>query len=200
MNSGNKTLQLKVYLEGLYAGAGLMTEALDESGNPKWGTGIADKITVELHDPLNYSTIVYTAGSVNLAINGNALLGGSAGIPGNLNASYYITIKHRNSIETTSALPVSFAAGTINYSFDAPSKAFASNLKPMPGGVYAIFGGDVNQDGLVDSSDMIFVDNDVRFFATGYISTDVNGDGLIDSTDMILIDNNSKDFVGSILP
>ena len=153
-----------------------------------------------MHDALNYSILVYTASSVNLDVNGNALIGGSAVIPGNLNASYFITIKHRNSIETTSAFPVSFAGSTISYSFDAPSKAFASNLKPMPGGVYAIFGGDVNQDGFVDSSDMISVDNDVRFFATGYISTDVNGDGLIDSTDMILIDYNSKDFVGSILP
>jgi hypothetical protein len=47
----------------------------------------------------------------------------------------------------------------------------------------------VNQDGLVDSSDMITVDNESAAFTTGYLPEDINGDGLIDSSDMIYLDN-----------
>jgi hypothetical protein len=32
------------------------------------------------------------------------------------------------------------------------------------------------------------------------VATDVNGDGLVDSGDMILVDNNSSIFVSAILP
>jgi len=63
------------------------------------------------------------------------------------------------------------------------------------GSLFAIFGGDVNQDGLVDSSDMIAADNDASTFVSGYVNTDVNGDGLVDSSDMIIVDNNSSEFV-----
>jgi hypothetical protein len=47
---------------------------------------------------------------------------------------------------------------------------------------------------------MIDVDNDVSVFAAGYLSTDINGDGLVDSTDMILVDNNANLFIGAITP
>jgi len=47
---------------------------------------------------------------------------------------------------------------------------------------------------------MIAVDNDASTFVSGYLATDTNGDGLIDSSDMILVDNNASNFIGSILP
>jgi len=177
-----------------------MNEARDENNNPKWSVGIADVVSIELHNQSNYSQIVYAVNNVPLSTTGNLTVTGSEGIPSLFNGSYYLTIRHRNSIETTSALPVSFAGNTISYAFDDPSKAYGYNLFALPGGGYAIFGGDVSQDGLVDSSDLIQTDNDVTAFVTGYVSTDVNGDGLIDSSDMILIDNNSSAFVSSILP
>jgi hypothetical protein len=191
----NKTLYLTVFLESLYYNLNLMSQAQDENG-PHYGSGIADRITVELHSPTSYSNILYTVNNVNLGINGQAIIS----IPGNFAASYYITVKHRNSIETTTAAPVSLSGNTISYSFNAPGKAFGGNLVYKPGGNYVIYAGDVNQDGLVDSTDMIAVDNDASEFAAGYLATDVNGDGLVDSTDMIQVDNNSGNFVSTILP
>ena len=70
----------------------------------------------------------------------------------------------------------------------------------MTDGHCAIFGGDVNQDGSVDTADMTPVDNDASAFATGYLITDVNGDGMIDTGDMTIIDNNAAAFVSSIMP
>ncbi|MBK7212908.1 MAG: hypothetical protein IPH88_06355 [Bacteroidales bacterium] len=196
---GTKSLSMNLLLEGLYTSGGQMHEAADENGM-KWGAGIADHITVELHDAANYNTILYTNSAVELSTSGSVNLSGANGIPAILNGSYYITIKHRNSIETTTANPVSFGGASISYSFDAASKAFGDNLHQTLDGAYVIYCGDVNQDGLVDSSDMIEVDNETGNFATGYLSMDVNGDGLVDSTDMILIDNNVTGFISVVLP
>jgi hypothetical protein len=193
-----KTLNLKVYLEGLYNGGGTMRQANDENG-PHFGTGIADKVTVELHKSSNYSEIVYTCGLVNLSTSGNIMV---STIPSTYNGSYYITVKHRNSIETTSANPVSFAGSTISYDFStAASQAYGNNQNNWDGlGVFVIYTGDVNQDGLVDASDMLLVEPDSNAFATGYLVTDLNGDGLVDSSDMLLLEPNANNFVSVAAP
>jgi hypothetical protein len=192
--SGDKTLNIKVFLEGLYAGGGLLNQANNEFG-PQFPAGVADQVTIVLYDGIG---LVYTINNVNLSTTGDI----SVTIPATYSATYYIGIKHRNSIETATASPISFAGSVISYDFTtSASQAFGSNLQNLQfSGVYGIFGGDENQDGLVDSSDMIDCDNDAAAFVVGYISTDVNGDGIIDSSDMILIDNNSTAFVATNLP
>jgi len=195
ISNTNKIVGLTALLQGLYSGSGTMNQAYNETG-PQFGAGIADQITVELHNAADYSMVEYSISNVNLGTNGKAILPVPSFYPG----SYYITIKHRNSIETTTASPVSLAGGIINHAFDGPSKAFGGNLLLLADGTYVIYGGDVNQDGLIDSSDMIAVDNDASGFTSGYLSTDTNGDGLIDSSDMILVDNNAGNFIGTILP
>ncbi len=184
------TLNVKVLLEGLYDGTSTMQQAKDASG-PHFGSGIADHIDVELHNAGNYSQIVYSANDVDLLTNGQATIT----VPGNYGASYYITIKHRNSIETTSANPVSFTGATIDYYFDSPAKAYGSNLKTMAAGKYAIFGGDINQDGSVNTLDMVSAESQSSSFGSGYIVQDVNGDGVVDALDLIMIDNNAAGFV-----
>jgi hypothetical protein len=68
-----------------------------------------------------------------------------------------------------------------------------------PGSHYAIFGGDVNHNGLVESFDMTPIDNLSSSFGYDF-NVDVNSDGLIDSRDMTIVDNNNSGFVSSILP
>ena len=194
--SNNKTINLSsLWLEGLYNGIGLMRQANDETG-PHYSAPTADRITVELHSATDYGTIVFTASSVNLSTSGTA----TVSVPPAFNGSYYITIKHRNSIETTSATAVSFAGTTINQSFGLPSNVFGGNLLLMVDGKYVVYGGDVNQDGIVDGGDMAPIDNKSAIFAAGYIPEDINGDGLIDGSDMAVADNNSALFLTAQLP
>ena len=47
---------------------------------------------------------------------------------------------------------------------------------------------------------MIPVDNDESTFTTGYVNSDINGDGLVDSSDMIVLDNNSALFISKVVP
>jgi hypothetical protein len=187
---------LKVFLEGLYAGSGTMNQAYDDLG-PHFAAGIADQVTVELHNSATYSTIAYSLGLRNLSTTGNIAI---SAIPAKYSSSYYLTIKHRNSIETTSGAPVSFAGSAVNYDFTtAATKAYGDNMKLM-GTVYAIWGGDVNQDGIIDTGDMNPVENASTNFVSGYVTEDVNGDGFVDTGDMNIVENNSTNIIMAILP
>jgi hypothetical protein len=193
----SKTLSLtSLFLQGLYSGGGKMNQSYDETGMPHWSAGVADHITVELHSGTNYSIIVHSVSDVELSTSGTA----TVSVPSSLNGSYYITVKHRNSIETVSASPQSFAGNNIVQSFGSPGNVFGDNLVQMSDLNYAIYGGDINQDGIVDLSDSSVVDNQAAMAASGYIPEDTNGDGLVDLSDFVIIDNNSAMAIGAITP
>lgn len=190
-----KTLNLTSVLpEGLYFGGGLLNQAYNEL-EPQF-SGFADEITVELHNAVSYSTIEHTA-VVMLSTSGTATVND---IPAELNNACYITVKHRNSIEITTADPVSFTGDVISQSFATPADVFGGNLLLMPDGGYAIYGGDINQDGSVDGGDVTPFDNDQFNYVTGYVATDINGDAIIDSGDGTIIDNNQFNYISAILP
>lgn len=116
--------------------------------------------------------------------------------------TYYIQVKHRNSIETWSKSGgESFTAGVpFSYNFTtAASQSYGSN-EVLKGTKYCFYSGDVNQDGTVDASDGSAVDNDAYNFNSGYIPTDVNGDGSVDGSDLSVVDNNAYNFVGKVVP
>ena len=200
VNATTKTLSLtSVFLEGLYdPTTGSMNQAKGTGGLPQFGDGIADQVTVELHNSTNPATIEYTASNVDLSTSGVAVIT----IPASYSGSYYITIKHRNSIETATKVPVSFGTSTINYALSTNTQAYGDYLKNVNGTFpnYVIYTGDVNQDKSVGVLDMTAVDNKSKSFATGYLVEDINGDGSVGVLDMTIIDNNSKLFVSSHLP
>jgi len=192
----DKTLNLtSVMLEGLYNGSGTMRQAQDGVGN-HWPAGVADHVTVELHDATTYATLVYSVVDVPLSTTGTA----TVTIPSVYSGSYYITIKHRNSLETTTATAVSFVGSVVSQSYNVPSNVFGANLVRMVDLSYAIYGGDVNQDGIIDSGDMTPVENSASLANTGYLPEDCNGDGLIDSSDMTIIENSASQAIGVKTP
>lgn len=195
-----KSLTLNVLLESLYSHVtpGMMNKAQSDFGSHYPGD-IADVITVEIRDGVNINTILYNNPNATLRTDGTCEL---IDIPTVLSGNYYIVIKHRNSIETWSATPVSFASSiAVNYSFiSSAQQAFGNNLKSAGGGYYLIFGGDANQDGIVDGSDMSLIDNLSSLYATGYINEDINGDGIIDGSDMSIIENNSQNYIQTAKP
>ncbi|MBK7173708.1 MAG: hypothetical protein IPH84_10855 [Bacteroidales bacterium] len=193
--SHSKPQNLQLFLEGLYTAGTGNRKAQDESGNHFAGP-VSDEITVELaNGSMPYET-VYTANNVLLYTNGKCAFS----IPAELTGSYYIVVKHRNSIETWSAAPVTFTGSTISYDFSsAAGQAFGDNMI-MLGSIYALFGGDATQDNIVDGSDMAVVDNASTSVATGYLAEDINGDGIVDGSDMAVIDNNSTGVISTIKP
>ncbi|MCL4280598.1 MAG: hypothetical protein KJZ60_13110, partial [Ignavibacteriaceae bacterium] len=84
---------------------------------------------------------------------------------------YYIVLKHRNSIETWSAVPQSFSSNTMIYDFTTgQNKAYGNNLK-LIGTKWCIYGGDINQDGFVNATDLNSIYTQNIFGAVGYIPT-----------------------------
>ncbi|MBM3403545.1 MAG: PKD domain-containing protein [Bacteroidetes bacterium] len=190
------TLNLKIYLEGLYIGEGLMHKAQNESGDQFPGS-TADQISVALHDATAPYGIIGSPYTGNLDVNGTCQIT----IPSIHSGNYFIVIKHRNSIETWTAGPVNLISTPILYDMStSAASAYGNNLIFVSSNVFAIYCGDENQDGAVDSGDMGDIDNDAGSFMMGYLVTDINGDGSIDSNDLGLTDNNSSNFVGTIQP
>ena len=186
----SKNLSVYALLQGLYEGSGLMRKA--QNGNGSQYTGVtADKIRIELHAADNYQTIVYALDNINLTNAGAATIQ----IPLTYSGQYYVTIKHRNSIETTSALPISFEFDNITCLFNSPDKVYGNNLVEAPDGNYLMFGGDVNQDGVVDQWDLDHVLLKSDGYVKDYIAEDINGDGTMDALDLIISDNNAAAFV-----
>ena len=112
---------------------------------------------------------------------------------------YYFDIRHRNSIETWSSVPVYLALTDLNdYNFTtAASTAFGNNLINVDSSPvrFASYSGDVNQDGYINLTDVLKVYNDGSTFVTGYSNSDVTGNNIVDLTDLLITYNNSVDFV-----
>lgn len=113
--------------------------------------------------------------------------------------NYYLVITHRNHIEVWTAAPQVLARETTSFSSynfsTAATKAYGTNSLKIIGTVYVAYGGDVNQDGMVDIQDLVAVDNHNAEFVTGYVATDVNGDSSVDINDLVITDNNNATFV-----
>lgn len=199
--SGTVGLSLTAFLEGLYIGSGTMTsapnnaEAADPSLTGLTSSSVADTIVVELHHATTFDSLFAWRGPIS------TLGVASASFPGAVNGnSYYIVVKHRSSLETWSANPVSFGSSA-SYNFTtSASQAYGDNMISLGNGKYGIFAGDLNHDGFIDGSDFTDVDNDNANFALGYLFTDVNGDGYVDGNDFTSIDNNGSNFIGLARP
>lgn len=118
-------------------------------------------------------------------------------------SNYYIVVRHRNSLETWSKTSQSFNSGYMNYDFSTQvTQAYGNNIvqidtSPVRFGNYS---GDVNQNGVIDLTDIIQIYNDASGFKTGYRSTDTNGDNSISLTDVLICYNNSVGFRSVIRP
>ena len=160
---------------------------------------VPDTVTVELHDSSSYALV--DQDKELLSASGTGTFSFSSAVNG---SSYYIVVKHRNSIETWSAAVQSFSSYTLSYDFTtAAAKAYGNNLV-LQGGKYCIYSGDVNQDGYVTESDFTSVYNDNSLGGAPpnnyHLQNDLNGDGRITGDDLSCIDNNSANGVSKKVP
>ncbi|MBK8983675.1 MAG: proprotein convertase P-domain-containing protein [Ignavibacteria bacterium] len=177
-----KTLNLTALIQGFY----------DETSDNMTG----DTVQVTLRIPLPpYPKIDSAKAVLDSAGNANFYFS-------KVNNGYKV-FKHRNSIETWSAVPVPFTDDSTSFDFSSDSsETFGNNVIRIDNSPvrFAIYNGDVNQDGTIDLTDGSLIDNDIQNFESGYLPTDVNGDDIIDLADAVITDNNSFNFVGKITP
>lgn len=189
IDSPHVTLDIKAIPEGLY----------DNSDNR---LRMSDTIISYLYDASNPYT------PIDSAVSGidSATFTGVFRYYNTPEGDFYISIKHRNSIETWSRLNINIAnmaTGEISYDFTEDSTmAFGFNQvkvneSPLK---YAIYSGDIDQDGIIDLTDLVRVFNDAQEFMTGYQICDLTGESIVDLSDVLIAFNNSFKFVERISP
>ena len=198
------TLTLNVFIEGFYAGNHLMAPVLYNCGLSSNAT-ISDSITVELHSSVSPFSLVETKKGI-LNTNGTCSVIFSSS---RIGSSYYIVLKHRNSLETWSSIPVLFSVATTYNFTNNQSSAFGGNLIRTSDNLnWAVFSGDISsdvtglgqQDQLIESQDFLDMENAVSNILTGYIIQDITGDGTVESEDYIILENNVRFIVFTIHP
>ncbi len=177
------SIDLSLFIQGFYQGSGVMAASVNALAYPT----LSDTIVVELASAETPNTILFSQ-TTTLSTTGLA----SVTFPGIVQGHpYYIVIRHRNSIETWSAVPLSLALPKAEYNFSiSASSAFGANLADLGDGHFALWSGDVNQDDAVDSLDHVMMESAVHSFLNGYYSEDLNADGLMEAADFSLMENN----------
>ncbi|MBK8553939.1 MAG: hypothetical protein IPL53_24005 [Ignavibacteria bacterium] len=179
------TLNQKICIQGFY--------------NPDTDVMVSDIVSVYLRNAASpYEVIDFASAVVDTSGNGsfeftNAVNG----------LDYYIQLEHRNSLETWSNTPQQFSGNTLNYDFTIDAaQAFGNNMSLVNASPvrFAIYSGDVNQDAVIDLTDVLQTYNDANSFITGYSVTDLTGDNLTDLADVLLAYNNSVGFVEVVRP
>ena len=173
-------LNITVLIEGLFNGT----------------SAISDTVTIQFRNLSSPFSMVEEKRIV-LSTTGTGTGAFTLVIEGNL---YNVVVKHRNGVETWSKTVQSFNAHALNYNFTTDSsKAYGNNLVKK-GNQWCVYSGDVNQDGVIDLSDLSLVDTDNLNFQSGYTVTDLNGDLLIDLSDLQIVDTNNLNFITKIIP
>ena len=192
------TVNLNLFLQGFYTGGGFMTPVQYNGGIPSAGPTDVDIVFIGAMNPLppynvidEQSGVLQTDGTVNVTFGPDVIS----------SQSYFLRLKHRNSVETWSSAPVTLPA-VASYSFSSsPAQAFASNEATTVDALYgALFAGDLNQDGAIDGFDFLILDPSIQIGDGGYIIGDINGDGAVDGSDYLWMDPNVQIGAGIIKP
>lgn len=179
-------LSVNMFIEGFY----------DSQINSQ----VSDTINVLLRDADPPYMVIDSAKAV-VAPDGSAVLKFNNAPAG----KYYIVLKHRNSIETWSKSggeQISLGT-TSNYDFThSVTQAFGNNMKEVDLSPvrFAVFSGDVNQDGVIDASDLSLIGNAAYIGLSGYVVEDLSGDNFVDASDLSIVDRNSFSLVQRITP
>lgn len=184
-------LDMKLMLQGPYRGAGVMAATIYDLGIST-DPSETDTVTVSLWSPLNLAEAV-PGYSINTVLHTDGML--HVEFPASaIGANYYISVKHRNHIETWSHDPVMINAVNMYDFTTGLNMAYDDQVNPpmiiSEDNLCLLYAGDINQDGGIDGLDMNVIDNEVGFY--GYNLSDINGDGGTDGLDMNFVDNNSQ--------
>lgn len=176
---------------------GLLSQGMFLNNSPYWN--LQDTIRFLLRRSTSPFAIVDSAKSV---ISGDPYIDDVV-FQNALSGQYYLVVKHRNSLETWSNSAISYSMGnSFTKDFIPPGESYGDNTIQLIStqtwrGIYS---GDVNQDGLIEATDISIIDNDATVFLNGYVLSDLTGDMFVDGSDFAIADNNAANFVSVIRP
>ena len=108
-----RILNLKAFIEGFYAGGGQMNAVLYNEDPFTYPSNYCDSVTIELRNATmpfslvdSKDVILLTDGSAEVQFSDNVALG-----------TYFIVLRHRNTIETWSKNPILFNGNLVLFDF-----------------------------------------------------------------------------------
>ncbi len=168
--------------------------------NPATDLMVTDTLTATVRSSVSPYGIISSGKDLSSNYGGSIITVG----PTVLNSvPYYIQMNHRNSIETWSKTTLTFSNNDLYYDFHtSANRAYGDNQIQVDASPvrFAFYGGDVNQDGTVEITDIVEVFNDGNNFVSGYVNTDVDGNNFVDLSDLTLTLNNSNSFISRVTP
>jgi lysophospholipase L1-like esterase len=196
------TITVKAILEGYYNSSTSQMNSVLYNFNQITDSTVVDYISIDIWHPDDLVESIPTY-SINTLINKNGIA--TISLPSNLSGGYYyISIKHKNSLETWSANTVRLVSGSTYDFSNNLSKAYSNGnnvpMKYISSNKYALFSGDVNQDGTINATDLQQTENNSKNLQYGYLKNDMNGDGVIDIYDLQIIENNKLLFLNKARP
>ena len=207
VNRREISLNLKVFLEGAFngnsmdTGLGSLVPLNQPYNTSPWnydGTetipdipeDVVDWVLVELYDASEADSISpankIASQAALLLSNGivaNTDVLSTLHFSGEINDSLFVLIRHRNHLPVLSAHPlIESPDGIYHYDFSiSVDKAYQSGEKEISG-YAAMYGGDVNADGSINTGDITGSWN-TESGTAGYLQSDVNLDGQSDNKD-----------------
>lgn len=158
----------------------------DASFNRTGNDAIVDWIFVELRNATTPSVIEHTRTALLQAdgdvvdIDGISPLTFPFSVATASGTSYHIAIQHRNHLRVRTASPVTITNNLNTFDFTA-NATFATPVKQVAVGKYALYAGDLNQDGHINATDRSNSWNTRNL--TGYHQNDCSLNGSVDATD-----------------
>ena len=193
---------VKSIIEGYYDNATSQMKPVLYNLNLVSDSTITDSVIIKFWHPDDLIDSIPTFSSKTVIYkNGTAIVS----VPGNfLGGYYYISINHKNSVETWSASTVRLLSGS-SYDFSSSlTKAYRNNtinsMRFLATNKYAIFSGDLNQDGSINLLDLQKSEISSKNTNLGFFNDDVNGDGVVDIFDLQIIENNKTLFINKARP
>lgn len=115
--------------------------------------------------------------------------------------NYFITVLHRNHIAVMSSNYVLLTYNTALYDFSTGlNKYYGGEAKLLKTGLYGMYVGDVDRNGIINLNDFESFDNDNLNAVIGYVKSDFNMDGYVTGTDFNLLAPNKRNNIASKLP
>ena len=194
-NTCSSIVNLRLNIQGYYdADTHAMRSVMANQGVGSSTTDV-DDVTVELRDSSTSALVASVTARLHTDGTATATFGTAP------SGSFYIAVKHRNTLETWSASPQTVGATPLTYDFiTASNKAYGDNMIELESGVYGFYSGDINQDGFIEGLDYAPLFNDSDSLLEGYQATDLNGDGFVEGLDYPILFNNSDNLIETVHP
>ena len=115
--------------------------------------------------------------------------------------NYYVVIHHANHLAVMSSGRIALSSASAMYDFTTGlNKYYGADAKLLKTGLYGMYGGDANYDGMINNLDYELFETDNINALNEYAVTDFNMDGFVTSKDFMLLAPNKRYLVATRIP